>query len=138
MQLQRFAKAGKKREDFEVSYPVFVVTGNTEEQLAAARVETCKAISFYGSTPAYRPVLESIGAGELQSELNTMSKQGRWDEMGTLITDDLLKEFAVMGEPDTIAGQIKSRYGDLIDRTSAAYANIPKSDRQQIIAELSA
>jgi hypothetical protein len=58
--------------------------------------------------------------------------------MGTLITDDILNEFAVMGEPDTIAGQIKSRYGDLIDRTSAAYANIPKSDRKQIIAELSA
>ena len=133
-----FAKAGKKREDFEVSYPVFVVTGNNEEQMAAARVETCKAISFYGSTPAYRPVLESIGAGELQDELNTMSKQGRWDEMGTLITDDVLKEFAVMGEPSTIAGQIKDRYGDLVDRTSAAYANIAKSDRQQIIAELSA
>jgi len=69
--------------------------------------------------------------------LNTMSKQGRWDEMGTLITPDLLKEFAVVGEPGSIAGQIKARYGDLVDRTSAAYANIPKSDRIKIISELS-
>jgi hypothetical protein len=66
-----------------------------------------------------------------------MSKQGRWKEMGELITPDLLKEFAVIGEPGTIAGQISSRYGDLIDRTSAAYAHIPKSERAKIISELS-
>jgi probable F420-dependent oxidoreductase len=133
-----FAQAGKSREDFEISYPVFVVTGTNEEELAAAEVTTCKAIAFYGSTPAYKPVLDSIGAGELQGELNTMSKQGRWDEMGTLITPDVLKNFAVVGEPAAIAAQVKSRYGDLIDRTSAAYANIPKSDRKQIITELTA
>ncbi len=133
-----FAAAGKSRQDFEISYPVFVVTGTNEDELAEAQVATCKQIAFYGSTPAYKPVLDSIGAGELQGELNTLSKQGRWDEMGTLITPDLLKEFAVVGEPQTIAGQIKSRYGDLVDRTSAAYANIPKSDRKKIIAELSA
>jgi probable F420-dependent oxidoreductase len=132
------AKAGKSRKDFEVSYPVFVVTGKNEKELADAKVATRKQIAFYGSTPAYRPVLESIGAGELQDDLNRMSKQGRWDEMGTLITDDILTAFAVVGEPQTIAGQIKSRYGDVVDRTSAAYANIPKEDRVKIIAELTA
>ncbi len=132
------AKAGKSREDFEISYPCFVVTGQTEEEMAQARTATCKQVAFYGSTPAYKPVLDSIDAGELQGELNTMSKQGRWDEMGTLITDDVLKEFAVIGEPGTIAGQITARYGDLVDRTSAAYAHIPKSDRVKIIEELSA
>jgi probable F420-dependent oxidoreductase len=132
------AKAGKSRKDFEISYPVFVVTGANEKELADAKVATRKQIAFYGSTPAYRPVLESIGVGELQDELNKMSKQGRWDEMGSLITDDILNAFAVVGEPQTIARQIKSRYGDIIDRTSAAYANIPKDDRVKIIAELTA
>ena len=133
-----FAKAGKKREDFEISYPVFVVTGQNEEELEDAKTATAKQIAFYGSTPAYKPVLDSIGAGELQGELNTMSKQGRWDDMGTLITADILNEFAVVGEPADIAAQIKARYGDLIDRTSAAYAHIPKSDRIKIIEALSA
>lgn len=133
-----FAKAGKKRSDFEISYPVFVVTGANEKELEDAKVNTRRQIAFYGSTPAYRPVLESIGVGELQDELNRMSKQGRWQEMGDLITEDILNAFAVVGEPGTIAGQIKSRYGDIIDRTSAAYANIPKQDRVKIIAELSA
>jgi probable F420-dependent oxidoreductase len=133
-----FAKVGRSREDFDISYPVFVVTGTTEEEMQAAQLAAAKQVAFYGSTPAYKPVLDSINAGELQGELNAMSKQGRWDEMGALITPDILSEFAVIGEPGTIAGQIKSRYGDLVDRTSAAYASIPKSDRAKIIAELSA
>ncbi len=133
-----FAKAGKTRADFELSYPCFVVSGQNEEEMAKAAVATRKQIAFYGSTPAYKPVLDSIGAGELQGELNTMSKQGRWDEMGTLIDDSTLESFAVIGEPDTIAAQMKARYGDLIDRTSAAYGNIPRDKQQSIIAELSA
>ena len=75
-----------------------MVTGQTEEELREAEVATY-GNCFYGSTPAYRPVLESIGVGELQDELNRMSKQGRWDEMGELITQDILQEFAVIGEP---------------------------------------
>jgi len=44
----------------------------------------------------------------------------------------------VIGEPETIAGQMKARYGDIVDRTSAAYANIPKDKRLEIIRQLSA
>jgi probable F420-dependent oxidoreductase len=131
-----FEKAGKSRKDFEISYPVFVVTGKDDAAIEAAKIATRRQIAFYGSTPAYKPVLDSIGVGHLQSDLNAMSKQGRWEEMGNLISEDILKEFAVIGAPSTIAGQIKSRYGDLIDRTSAAYANIPREDRKMIIADL--
>ena len=131
-----FAKSGRKREDFEISYPVFVNTGQNEEELAAATVATKRQIAFYGSTPAYKPVLESIDVGELQGELNAMSKQGRWEEMGELITDDIMSAFAVSGEPSTIPGQILSRYGDLADRTSAAYAHLPKDDRKALIQAL--
>jgi probable F420-dependent oxidoreductase len=131
-----FERAGKSRKDFEISYPVFVVTGKDDKAIEAAKVATKRQIAFYGSTPAYKPVLDSIGVGHLQSDLNSMSKQGRWEEMGHLITDDILKEFAVIGAPSTIAGQIKSRYGDVIDRTSAAYASIGKEDRAKIVKEL--
>ena len=89
---KRLAKAGKSRSDFEISYPAFVVTGQTEEELREAEVATCKQDCFLRiHTGLYRPVLDSIGVGELQDELNRMSKQGRWDEMGELITPDILK-----------------------------------------------
>ncbi len=133
-----FAKVGKKREDFEISYPVFVATGTNEEELEQAKVATRQQIAFYGSTPAYKPVLESIGVGDMQSDLNAMSKQGRWEEMGKLIDTDVLEAFAVIGEPQTIPEQILSRYGDIVDRTAAAYAHISKADRTGIIDKLTA
>jgi probable F420-dependent oxidoreductase len=131
-----WAKAGKTREDFEIMYPGFVVTGATEEAMDAAAVATKRQIAFYGSTPAYKPVLESIGVGDMQTELNTMSKQGRWAEMGTLITDDIMKSFAVVAEPDRIADEILGRYGDIVDRTSAAYGGIPADQQASIVKQL--
>ncbi|MDA0789344.1 MAG: TIGR03617 family F420-dependent LLM class oxidoreductase [Proteobacteria bacterium] len=133
-----WAKAGRKREDFEIMYPGFVVTGPTEEAMAQAATATRRQIAFYGSTPAYKPVLDSVGAGDLQDELNKMSKQGRWEEMGTLITDDILRAFAVVAEPDALADGILSRYGDIVDRTSAAYGGIPAEQQASIIEKLTA
>jgi len=122
-----FASGGKTRADFELSCPVFMVTGATEEDRANADRGTREQIAFYGSTPAYRPVLEMHGWGDLQTELNTLSKQGKWKEMGTLITDDILDAFAVVGEPEDIPKLVLARYGDVIDRTSfyAPYKSDP-------------
>lgn len=133
-----WAKSGKRREDFEISYPVFVVTGRDEQELSQAKAATKQQLAFYGSTPAYKPVLDSIGAGELQPELNAMSKQGRWGEMGTLFSDEVMEAFAIVAEPQDIARKIKSRFGDVIDRTSAAYGRLSNADRARIVEELTA
>ncbi|MEZ5271914.1 MAG: LLM class F420-dependent oxidoreductase [Ilumatobacteraceae bacterium] len=122
------AKAGKTMDGFEIVGPSFVVTGNNEEELAAAAAGTRQQIAFYGSTPAYRTVLEAHGWGGLQDELNTLSKQGKWVEMGDLITDEILNTFAVVGEPETIAPELHRRYGDVIQRISfyAPYKSDPE------------
>ncbi len=133
-----WAKSGRKREDFEIMYPGFVVTGATGEAMAQAAVATKRQIAFYGSTPAYKPVLDSIGVGDLQDELNRMSKQGRWEEMGTLISDDVMNAFAVVAEPDALAEGMLQRFGDIVDRTSAAYGGIPGDQQASIIERLTA
>jgi probable F420-dependent oxidoreductase len=113
-----FAKAGRTRDGFEISYPTFVVTGTTEEARAAAATGTKQQIAFYGSTPAYRGVLEVHGWGEIGDELNTMSKRGLWVEMGDLITDEILDTFAVVATPEDVAPTLRARYGPLVDRIS--------------------
>lgn len=126
--LERGWKAGaRERADFEVTGPMFVVTGTNEEEFAAARVGTKRQVAFYGSTPAYRGVLELHGWGDLQTELNALSKQGEWDTMGELIDDEVLAAFAVVGEPEEIPGLLLARYGDLLDRISfyAPYQSDP-------------
>ena len=112
------AKAGRTRSGFEISCPTFVITGATEEEAANADKAVRQQIAFYGSTPAYRGVLEKHGWGELQPELNRLSKQGEWVQMGTLITDDIVDTFAVRGEPEDIPKQILARYGDVVDRVT--------------------
>jgi len=109
-------RSGRSRKDFQITCPVFVVTGRDERATAANRRAVCKQIAFYGSTPAYRGVLESVGRGELQTELNRLSKAGQWDEMGTLVDEELLDAFAIVGAPDEIAGRLAKRYGDVLDR----------------------
>ena len=122
------AKAGKTMEGFEIVGPSFVVTGNTEEEMAAAAAGTRQQIAFYGSTPAYRGVLDIHGWGGLQDELNTLSKAGKWVEMGNLIDDEILNTFAVVGEPETVAPELHRRYGDVIERISfyAPYKSDPE------------
>jgi probable F420-dependent oxidoreductase len=110
------AASGRDRSAFQLSYPGMVVTGSDEASFANADRATRKQLAFYGSTPAYRPVLELHGWGDLQTELNTLSKRGRWDEMTGLIDDEVLSTFAVVGELDTIASTIRSRFAGLVDR----------------------
>ncbi|HEX6659159.1 MAG TPA: LLM class F420-dependent oxidoreductase [Ilumatobacter sp.] len=122
------AKAGKTLDDFEIVGPSFVVTGADETELAAATTGTRQQIAFYGSTPAYRPVLELHGWGGLQDTLNTLSKQGKWAEMGDLIDEEVLNTFAVVAEPERIAPELHRRYGDVIQRISfyAPYSSDPE------------
>ena len=111
-------KAGKTMEGFEISGPFFVVTGQNEEDMAAAEAATKQQIAFYGSTPAYKGVLEIHGWEGMQEELNTLSKQGKWVEMGNIIDDEVLNTFAVVAEPDKVAGELTKRYGDVVSRLS--------------------
>jgi probable F420-dependent oxidoreductase len=133
------AKAGKSMEGFEVVGPSFVVTGTNEDELAAAATGTRQQIAFYGSTPAYRGVLEAHGWGALQDELNALSKQGKWVDMGTLVDDEILNTFAVVGEPEQIAPELHKRYGDCIQRISfyAPYRSDPERWKK-VLADLKA
>lgn len=133
------AKAGKTMDGFEIVGPSFVVTGNNEEEMNAAAAGTRQQIAFYGSTPAYRNVLETHGWGEMQDELNRLSKQGQWVEMGNLITDEILETFAVVGAPETVAPELHRRYGDVIERISfyAPYKSDPER-WSRVLADLKA
>jgi probable F420-dependent oxidoreductase len=133
------AKAGKTMDGFELSGPMFVVTGRDEAEMAAAAKGVRGQIAFYGSTPAYRKVLDMHGWGDLQGELNRMSKDGRWAEMGELIDDDILHEFAVVAPLDEVAAGLRARWGDVLGRLSF-YTPYESVDTQwdQVIADLKA
>jgi probable F420-dependent oxidoreductase len=113
-----FEKAGRTREGFEITAPSFVVARDSKEELAEGVEFVKQQIAFYGSTPAYRPVLELHGWGELQEELLAMTKRGEWDRMSELIDDELVETFAVVGTPEEAFAEVRRRYGDIATRVT--------------------
>ncbi|KQY27868.1 MULTISPECIES: TIGR03617 family F420-dependent LLM class oxidoreductase [Nocardia] len=101
--------AGRSEDDFEVVPEIIVSVGDDH-------ASTRMLLAFYGSTPAYRPVLDAHGWGDLQPELNAMSKQGRWREMAALIDDDILHTIAACGTPAEVAAHIRDRVDGVSDR----------------------
>lgn len=112
-------KSGRSMKGFEIFGLPLTATGRDEESLAAAINSVRNQIAFYGSTPAYRNVLELHGWGELGDELHALSRSDdddKWTTMGTLIDDEVLNTFAVVGEPDQIASILRARFDGLMDR----------------------
>jgi probable F420-dependent oxidoreductase len=135
--LRGMERSGRQRSDFQLSCPIFVVTGEREEQLVAGAVGTRKQIAFYGSTPAYRKVLELHGWGDLHAELHRLSLHGEWDAMGALIDDEVLEVFAVVAPVDTVASKIRDRCDGVIDRVLVGFPSaIPEETVIAVLAEL--
>jgi probable F420-dependent oxidoreductase len=106
----------------------FAATGRTEDELARSIAATRQQIAFYASTPAYEAVLAAHGWEALRPELTTMSKQGRWVEMGDLISDEMLEAFSVVGTPTECAAQLVRRWGDVFDRVSLYTPGVSEGD----------
>ena len=102
--------------EFDISLGVMVATGTTDEEIAKAR-DACKAqIGFYGSTPAYKVVLEQHGWESIQPDLNSLTKKGLWQDIPSLISDEILESIAVTGTPDEVSNIIFYRYGSIASR----------------------
>lgn len=101
---------------FTVAAMAMVTTGRTEEGLAAAIAGTKRQIGFYASTPAYKPVLDHHGWGDLHDVAHRFTKEGRWSELGDLIDDEVLGTLAVVGELDAVGDAVRERFSGLADR----------------------
>jgi len=112
------AKAGKDLTGFAISWLGFVVTGTDDEETEGVERAARMQLAFYASTPAYRPVLETHGWGDLQPELNRLSKAGEWTQMGELIDDRMLEAFAIIATPEEIAARFAARFGGAVTRIS--------------------
>ncbi len=119
------AKAGRTRADCALTCAIFVVTGKNAEEIQNNSTFVRSQIAFYASTPSYSPVMEKHGWLDLHQQLNAMSREGRWFEMGALISDDMLREFAVIAPVDELAHAVRERYTGLLDRVGYYFPFVP-------------
>ncbi len=112
------AQAGRSRSEFELVCGVIVGVGTTDAECAEALAGVRALLGFYGSTPAYRPVLEIEGWGDLQPELRQLTRAGEWGVMGDRIDDSMVEALAVTGTPEQCARSITARLGGIADRVA--------------------
>ncbi|MET0988084.1 MAG: TIGR03617 family F420-dependent LLM class oxidoreductase [Steroidobacteraceae bacterium] len=113
--LETLERTGRSRAEFELVLPLFITTGSNEEEFKRNREHHRNRIGFYASTPAYKVQLDLLGWSDLHEETRRLTREGRWDELGDPITDEMVNTFTVMGEPHEIAPRIKQRFGDFVD-----------------------
>ncbi|HEX7094525.1 MAG TPA: TIGR03617 family F420-dependent LLM class oxidoreductase [Acidimicrobiales bacterium] len=127
------AASGRARSDLTVTVTVIVCVYETEEERAAAEKGCRFNLAFYGSTPSYRVTLDVHGWGDVQPELNRLSKEGRWGEMGSLVDDEMLRTICVCGTPAEVARQLRERYAGVADRVAFS---LPYGVRRDLLAEV--
>ena len=108
-------KAGRKIKDITLSGGGFVVTGPDLETIEDRKLAVKRQIAFYASTRTYLPILEVHGFQEISHKLHEMSLTGQWERMGSLVGDEMLDAFAVVGGYDEVAWRLKERFADLLD-----------------------
>ena len=122
------ARAGRQREQIEVSLALFAVESEAE------REDVRRRIAFYASTPQYRPVLSVHGWDALGEELHGLTRAGRWDELASRVPDEVVDEVAVSGSSAReVCEQALARYGGLVERINVHAGERSSSER---LAEL--
>jgi probable F420-dependent oxidoreductase len=111
------ARVGKTMDGYVVKASTFLATG-TDEEIEKAVTTIKGQIAFYASTPAYKPVLDLHGWGDLGTELTHLSKNGGWAQMPKLVDDDVLHAFAVVAPPADVPQLVAARFSGLVDRLS--------------------
>jgi probable F420-dependent oxidoreductase len=116
---QGATKAGRARSEIKVSTSAFVVTSPEEEYFVRAQ------IAFYASTPSYRPVMELHGWEETAQQLSGLAARGQWGEMAGLISEEMLREFAVIASPADLPADLMKRYRGVVDRLGLYIPFVP-------------
>ncbi len=129
--LDRGAKrTGRDSSAIEVCLKPLVGTAANDAELAQV-AETVRArVAFYLSTPSYRRTFELHGWGEIAEQAARLSKAKKWDELPSLVHDEMLHTVATLGTYDTMATKLTERFGHLLDRIeySMAVTNPDEAD----------
>lgn len=117
--------AGRSPDEVTLSASVFVASGETPDQRNSMREFVRQQIAFYASTPTYRVIFETHGWGDVAEQLSRLAARKKWDEMPSLITDEMIETFAVVTEPGNVGAAILGRYGGLVDRITLYLPYVP-------------
>lgn len=126
------AKSGRTRDEFTLTVTAIACLYDEDEAerdaaLAAARFN----LAFHASTPSYRVTLDAHGWGDVQPQLNALTKAGKWAEMAALITDEMVDALTLRGTPEQAAATAAVRYAGIADRLALS---LPGTCRPELLS----
>lgn len=132
------ARTRRTRDEIEFIANPLTAVGSTKEAIAAQRETHRSVLARLYSTPNYWPCLELFGLEALGRELNTLVKQGRWDDLPALLTDDILDLFVPSGHHEEIATILREDFGGIANAISLSLPEDPAEDAAiaQVIEQL--
>ena len=131
------ASVGRDVADVEVVCVTIVVTGRDDAEFARSHEAVRQQLAFYGTTPAYLPVFELHGYGDLPPELQRLARDGRWEDMAAVVDDELIAAIAVVGEPGRIGSMLRERLAGISDSVSLVNNRAPDPRHlAEVVADL--
>jgi|TARA_B110000967_G_scaffold190405_1_gene215099 probable F420-dependent oxidoreductase len=109
-------RAGRTLADLDLGSYGFIGCANTEEGLERVRKGLKQRVAFYASTPEYEKMLDLHGWDVNLSDFISMAREHKWEEMGDLVSDEMLKAYAVVATPEELPAALKKRFGGYVDR----------------------
>lgn len=113
------ARGGRDRAAIKMNVTAFFATSEAEREFSRQQ------ISFYASTPSYRPVMAFHGWDNQAALLSELAARGQWAEMPALVSDEMLETFAVTAREEELPDRLVGRYQNLADRLSLYTPFIP-------------
>jgi len=103
------AQAGRSAQEIDMIGAPFLAIAPNAEGVAAAKQALKQHIAFYASTRTYHTVLRFHGWEDIGLQLHQLVREGKWQELPKLITDEMLSEWAVIATYDRLASEVRAR-----------------------------
>ncbi len=109
-------RSGRKLKELELGGYGFIGCATTDAGIDVVVKGLKERVALYASTPEYKHMLSMHGWTVSQEDFAALAREGKWEEMGHLVTDEMLEAYAVIARPDDLPGALKKRYGGKVDR----------------------
>ncbi len=100
---------------FETVIGTAVITGASVEAVLGERERQRRLLAFLYSTPAYAPTLELYGWADLGPRLRALIRHDRWDDLGAVLSDEVLDTLVPCGTFDELPSILAERFSGLGD-----------------------
>jgi probable F420-dependent oxidoreductase len=113
---------------FELVIGTQVITGASVDAVQSERERQRRLLAFLYSTPAYAPTLELYGWSELGGQLRALTRDDRWDELGNILSDEVLDTLVPTGTFEELPDLLLQRFSGLGQGIIASPPRDPRDD----------